>query len=164
MESDFGQKALFITLGGPQAHDSSCRKTFPGRGVNTEISPLRYASVEMTKGRTALPWRATLDRRRFSSPWVGRRPMTPPIEKHFQEGASTQRSLRCAPPDFLYKLVTLADIMRLSLKKGAHVASASAAWQEIRVPPACCSHSGNHPVARQTRHPPSGNRPCVYWK
>jgi hypothetical protein len=32
-----------------------CRKTFPGRGVNTEISPLRFASVEMTKVRAALP-------------------------------------------------------------------------------------------------------------
>jgi hypothetical protein len=27
------------------------RKTFPGRGVNTEISPLRFAPVEMTKGK-----------------------------------------------------------------------------------------------------------------
>jgi hypothetical protein len=32
-------------------------KTFPGRGINTEISPLRYAPVEMTKGRAALPER-----------------------------------------------------------------------------------------------------------
>jgi hypothetical protein len=30
-------------------------------------------------------------------------------------------------------LVALADIMRLSLKKGAHSALSSAAWQEIRV-------------------------------
>jgi hypothetical protein len=30
------------------------RKTFPRRGINTEISPLRCASVEMTKGRGAL--------------------------------------------------------------------------------------------------------------
>jgi hypothetical protein len=29
-------------------------------------------------------------------------------------------------------LVALADIMRLSLKKGAHAALSSAAWQEIR--------------------------------
>ena len=29
----------------------SGRKTSPGRGVNTEISPLRFASVEMTKGK-----------------------------------------------------------------------------------------------------------------
>jgi hypothetical protein len=26
------------------------RKTFPGEGINTEISPHRFASVEMTKG------------------------------------------------------------------------------------------------------------------
>jgi hypothetical protein len=56
------------------------RKTFPGRGINTEISPLRYASVEMTKERAALPWRAASDRRRFSSLWVGRRAMTPQVE------------------------------------------------------------------------------------
>jgi hypothetical protein len=31
------------------------RKTSPGRGVNTEISPLRYAPVEMTKVRATLP-------------------------------------------------------------------------------------------------------------
>jgi hypothetical protein len=30
-------------------------------------------------------------------------------------------------------LVALANIMRLSLKKGAHAALSSAAWQEIRV-------------------------------
>jgi hypothetical protein len=26
-----------------------------------------------------------------------------PVEKHFQERASTQRSLHCAPPDFLLR-------------------------------------------------------------
>jgi hypothetical protein len=26
----------------------ACRKTFPGRGIHTEISPLRYAPVEIT--------------------------------------------------------------------------------------------------------------------
>jgi hypothetical protein len=33
----------------------SGRKTFPRRSINTEISPLRCASVEMTKGRADLP-------------------------------------------------------------------------------------------------------------
>jgi hypothetical protein len=37
-------------------------------------------------------------------------------------------------PDFLLHLVALANFMRLSLLKGAHAASSSAAWQEIRVP------------------------------
>jgi hypothetical protein len=37
-------------------------------------------------------------------------------------------------PDFLWNLVALANFMRLSLLKGAHAASSSAAWQEIRVP------------------------------
>jgi hypothetical protein len=29
----------------------SARKTFPRESIHTEISPLRYASVEMTKGK-----------------------------------------------------------------------------------------------------------------
>jgi hypothetical protein len=38
-----------------------------------------------------------------------------------------------AAPDFLSDLVALANFMRLSLMKGAHVALSGAAWQEIRV-------------------------------
>jgi hypothetical protein len=38
-----------------------------------------------------------------------------------------------ASPGFLLKLVALANFMRLSLLKGAHVALSCAAWQEIRV-------------------------------
>jgi hypothetical protein len=44
-----------------------------------------------------------------------------------------RRSLHYATPDFLWKLVALANIMRLSSKKGAHAVLSSAAWQEIRV-------------------------------
>ena len=43
------------------------------------------------------------------------------------------RSLHCATPDFLSNLVALANFMRLSLRKAAHAAMSSAAWQEIRV-------------------------------
>jgi hypothetical protein len=48
-------------------------------------------------------------------------------------------SLRSGPednyaiPDFLLKLVALANFMRLSSRKGAHAALSSAAKQEIRV-------------------------------
>jgi hypothetical protein len=38
-----------------------------------------------------------------------------------------------ASPDFLLNLVALANFMRLSLLKGAHVALSCAAWQEIRL-------------------------------
>jgi len=41
--------------------------------------------------------------------------------------------LHYAPPDFLWNLVALANSMRLSLRKGAHAASTSVSWQEIRV-------------------------------
>src|SRR5271156_1377874 len=43
------------------------------------------------------------------------------------------RSLPSATPDFLSRLVALAKFMRLSLRKAAHVAVVSAAWQETRV-------------------------------
>ena len=50
------QDPFFTALGGPKAHDSSGRKTFPRKGPLTpQISPLRWAPVEMTKGRAALP-------------------------------------------------------------------------------------------------------------
>jgi len=44
-----------------------------------------------------------------------------------------RRSLRSATPDFLLTLVALVRFMRPSLRKGAHAALSSAAWQEIRV-------------------------------
>jgi hypothetical protein len=48
------------------------RKTFPRESIHTEISPLRFASVEMTKGRAVLPERVVAEPRAvFSSPWVG---------------------------------------------------------------------------------------------
>ena len=43
------------------------------------------------------------------------------------------RSLHCATPNFLSRLVASANFMRLSLRKAAHAALSSAAWQEIRV-------------------------------
>ncbi len=44
-----------------------------------------------------------------------------------------RRSLHYATPDFLSRLVALANFMRLSLRKAATAAISSAAWQEIRV-------------------------------
>jgi hypothetical protein len=41
------------------------RKTFPRKSIHTEISPLRCASVEMTKGRAVLSWMAVADESRF---------------------------------------------------------------------------------------------------
>ena len=38
------------------------------------------------------------------------------------------------PPDFLLNLPALANLMRLSSLKGAHVALFKGAWQEIRGP------------------------------
>jgi hypothetical protein len=52
----------------------------------------------------------------------------PPVEL----GAGGE-NCRSASPDFLLNLVALANFMRLSLLKGAHVALSCAAWREIRV-------------------------------
>src|ERR1700733_12668068 len=50
------QKVFFITLGGSTTHDSSGRDDISREGPLTpQISPLRCAPVEMTKGRAALP-------------------------------------------------------------------------------------------------------------
>src|SRR6202034_3682005 len=45
-----------------------------------QISPLRCAPVEMTKGRAALPATVVAEQDPFLSPWVGLWPMTPPVE------------------------------------------------------------------------------------
>src|ERR1700734_1001825 len=80
------QDPFFIALGGPKAHDSSGRDDkgeswrFQENPLTPQISPLRCAPVEMTKGRAALPLSVVAEQDPFSSPWVGRRPMTPPVE------------------------------------------------------------------------------------
>jgi len=51
----------------------------------------------------------------------------------FDAKPENRRSLRYTPPDFLWRLVASANFMRLSLRKDAHAAVSSAAWQEIRV-------------------------------
>ena len=93
-----------------------CRKTFPRESIHTEISPLRYAPVEMTKGRVALPGRAVAGLKHPMSESIHTE--IPPLRcapvkmtkgrvalpgrtvaglKHpMRERASTQRSLRCA--------------------------------------------------------------------
>src|ERR1700689_10964 len=60
------QDPLFIALGGPKSHDSSGRKTLPREGPLTpQISPLRCAPVEMTKGRAALPLSVVAEQKLF---------------------------------------------------------------------------------------------------
>jgi hypothetical protein len=49
IESGCWTEAFFIALGGPQGHDNSVEKHLQEGGVNTEISPLRFAPVEMTR-------------------------------------------------------------------------------------------------------------------
>ena len=39
------------------------RKTFPRKSIHTEISPLRCAPVEMTKGRAVLPEREVAEQK-----------------------------------------------------------------------------------------------------
>jgi hypothetical protein len=49
IESGCWTEGVFHHLGCVAGPGQLGRKTFPGRGVNTEISPLRFAPVEMTK-------------------------------------------------------------------------------------------------------------------
>jgi hypothetical protein len=71
-----GQEPFFITLG--ERPMTPLSKTYPRKSIHTEISPLRCASVEMTKGRAALPERVVAEQVAvFHRPWVGRRPMIP---------------------------------------------------------------------------------------
>jgi hypothetical protein len=59
------QEPFFITLGGPKAHDSSVEKHSQERGAEPQISPLRCASVEMTKGRAVLRGRVAAEQEPF---------------------------------------------------------------------------------------------------
>src|SRR6202021_1534209 len=79
-------QTFFITVGGPTAHDFSGRNIFRKGPLTPQISPLRSfgAPVEMTKGRTALPARVVAGQTFFITVG-GQRPMTSPVEKHFQE-------------------------------------------------------------------------------
>ena len=62
--------AAFHRLGWARRPITSMSKNnFEERTAGPQISPLRYASVEMTKGRVALP-----GTEREPSPWVGEGP------------------------------------------------------------------------------------------
>src|SRR5580700_3437751 len=85
------QDPLFIALGGPKAHDSSGRKTLPREGPLTpQISPLRCAPVEMTKGRAALPATVVAEQEPFFITSVETFPRKGPLTPQISP-------LRCAP-------------------------------------------------------------------
>src|ERR1700721_3112692 len=66
----------------------SSRKTFSRKSIHTEISPLRCAPVEMTKGRAALPGTVVAEqespKREIAEPQAPPTRCTP-VEKRFQE-------------------------------------------------------------------------------
>jgi hypothetical protein len=78
-------------------HATLPRKTFPREVVNTEISPLRFASVEMTKGRVALPRRVVAGQRAFfiNVGWA-EGPLVTPSKNISMKGPRNCRSLRYA--------------------------------------------------------------------
>ena len=85
------QDPFFIALGGPKAHDSSGRDDIPREGPLTpQISPLRCAPVEMTKGRAALPATVVAEQDRFfialTSPAQGRTPDTADLSTPLRSG------------------------------------------------------------------------------
>jgi hypothetical protein len=78
--------------------------------------------------------------------WNGNSRLTPPYQNNAGSRVcaapksdqcagkrGNRRSLHCAPPHFLLKLVGSASFMRLSSRKAAHAALSTAAQQEIRV-------------------------------
>jgi hypothetical protein len=64
----------------------SGRKTSPRKSIHTEISPLRFASVEMTKGRGALPEREVAGQKAFFITLGGPQGHEYSVEKHFPQG------------------------------------------------------------------------------
>jgi hypothetical protein len=105
----------------------SVEKHFQERTAEPQISPLRCAPVEMTKGRAVLPATVVAEQDAFFITMGGPQSHDSSVEKHFQERVSTQRSLHYAPPDFLSRPVALGICMRLSLRRAAHVDVASSA-------------------------------------
>jgi hypothetical protein len=72
---------------------------FLRESIHTEISPLRCAPVEMTKGRAALPARLLAEQEPFFITLGGLKARDFSVEKHFQGGATEPQvpPLRCAP-------------------------------------------------------------------
>jgi hypothetical protein len=58
---------------------------------------------------------------------VGREIAPQGLKRVCENRKRNSRSLHYAPPDFLWNLVALANVMRLSLRKAAYVVVASAA-------------------------------------
>jgi hypothetical protein len=79
------QEPGFITLGGPKARDSSVEKHFQERTAGPQISPLRCAPVEMTKGRAVLPARLVAEQEPGFITLGGPKARDSSVEKHFQE-------------------------------------------------------------------------------
>ena len=92
------QEPFFITLGGPKGHDSSVEKHFQEGTAEPQISPLRCASVEMTKGRAVLPSTVVAGQEPFFITLGGPKAHDSSVEKHFQEGTAEPQisPLRCA--------------------------------------------------------------------
>ncbi len=82
------QEPFFITLGGPKAHDSSGEKHFQEGAAEPQISPLRCASVEMTKGRAVPPSTVVTEQEPVFITLGGPKAHDSSVEKHFQERAA----------------------------------------------------------------------------
>ena len=93
------QKLFFITLGGLTAHDSSVEKHFHEETAEPRISPLRFASVEMTKGRVVLPGRVVAEQKLFFITLGGLTAHDSSVEKHFHDETAEPQAppLRFAP-------------------------------------------------------------------
>ncbi len=83
-----GTADFFVTL---------CRKHFQERAAEPQISPLRCASVEMTKGRVVLPSTVVAEQEQFFIALGGPKPMIP-LSKNIPKKEHPHRDLSTALP------------------------------------------------------------------
>jgi hypothetical protein len=128
-DSRFVDMAMCRTSGGGIAFASIPQRLKPSfwRGLMAGLKPRPFKWAPRNRFPGTGPWclRENCEKKPHTS--------TLRSKNISKKGPRNCRSLHCATPDFLLTLVALVHFMRPSLRKGAHSALSSAAWQEIRV-------------------------------
>src|ERR1700678_1486668 len=96
-----------------------CRKTFPSKCIHTEIPPLRFASVEMTKGRGALRAKVVAEQKPFSSSRWARRSIDALLKIFPSKSIHTEISpLRFASVEMILPLQNVSLSEAVLMRKG----------------------------------------------
>jgi hypothetical protein len=96
------------------------RKTYPRKSIHTEISPLRFASVEMTKGRATLPEREVAGQKAFFITLSGTQAHEYSVEKHFQERFAELQIPPLRYPGFPVEIGGVGALHAPFLRRKAH--------------------------------------------